>query len=109
LDVDSTIAGEFCRYLFRVGGATAALRNVFLDGLSEAAISAQMAGSSVLSTSANGASVQLQFVAGWSPVATLKIVEAARVWAAYATVEAALATITPSRRVSYGSFAGASL
>ena len=89
----ASVRREYCRRLFRVGGATAALRNAFLDGLSDAAIEAQQSGSAVLSTSKNGAAVQFQYFAGWTPAATLEYVDEARAWAACLTVEAALALI----------------
>ena len=66
---------EFCRRLFRAGGATAELRHAFLDTLSDAAIAAQTAGSAVLSTAKNGASVQFQFFAGWSPADALELID----------------------------------
>ena len=81
---------EFCRRLFRVGGATAALRHAFLDGLSDSAIQAQQTGSAVQSTSANGAQVAFQFFAGWTPDDALSLIDEARTWADAASVTAAL-------------------
>lgn len=96
------IRREFCRRLFRVGGATAQLRHSFLDTLSDAAIAAQTAGSAVLSSSANGASVQFQFFAGWTPDDALSLIDEARTWADAADVAAALALITDGPVTSYG-------
>ena len=87
---------EFCRRLFRAGGATTQLRHAFLDGLSDSAIQAQQSGSAVLSSSANGASVQFQFFAGWTPDLVLELIDEARDWADAATVTAALALIRES-------------
>ena len=84
---------EFCRRLFRVGGATAQLRHAFLDGLSDSAIQAQQTGSAVLSTAKNGASVQFQFFAGWTPDAALELIDEARDWADAVDVASALAMI----------------
>lgn len=92
---------EFCRRLFRAGGATAELRHSFLDTLADAAIAAQTAGSAVLSTAKNGASVQFQFFAGWTPSDALELIDEARDWADAATVAAALALIDPDVR-EYG-------
>lgn len=75
---------------------------MFLDGLSDAAIEAQQSGSAVLSTSKNGAAVQFQFFAGWTPAATLEYVDEARAWADCLTVAAALALIESSPVGSYG-------
>ena len=84
---------EFCRRLFRVGGATAQLRHAFLDGLSDSAIQAQQTGSAVSASSANGASVQFQFFAGWTPDDALALIDEARDWADAATATVALAMI----------------
>ena len=93
---------EFCRRLFRVGGATAQLRHAFLDGLSDSAIQAQQTGSAVLSSSANGASVQFQFFAGWTPDDALALIDEARTWADAADVAAALALLPDGPVTSYG-------
>ena len=98
---DASVRREDCRRLFRLGGATAALRHAFLDSLSDAAADARHSGSAVLSTSKNGAAVQFQFFSGWTPDATLKYVDEARAWADCATVAAALALIRDSAD-SYG-------
>lgn len=92
---------EFCRRLFRAGGATAELRHAFLDTLSDSAIAAQTAGSAVLSTSKNGAAVQFQFFAGWAPADALELIDEAREWADAATATVALALIDPDVR-EYG-------
>ena len=84
---------EFCRRLFRVGGATAQLRHAFLDGLSDSAIQAQQSGSAVSASSANGASVQFQFFAGWTPDDALALIDEARDGADAATATVALALI----------------
>ena len=84
---------EFCRRLFRINGDTAQLRHAFLDGLSDSAIQAQQTGSAVLSSSANGASVQFQFFAGWAPADALDLIDEAREWADAATATVALALI----------------
>ena len=96
------IRREFCRRLFRVGGATAQLRHSFLDTLSDAAIAAQTAGSAVLSSSANGASVQFQFFAGWQPGDALELIDEARTWADCADVATALALLPGGAVTSYG-------
>ena len=93
---------EFCRRLFRVGGATAQLRHAFLDGLSDSAIQAQTAGSAVLSTAKNGASVQFQFFAGWSPADAIELIDEARDWADAADVAAALSLIPEGSATAYG-------
>ena len=96
------IRREFCRRLFRVGGATAQLRHSFLDTLSDAAIAAQTAGSAVLSSSANGASVQFQFFAGWQPGDALELIDEARTWADCSDVATALALLPDGAVTSYG-------
>ena len=96
------IRREFCRRLFRVGGATAQLRHSFLDGLSDSAIQAQQSGSAVLSSSANGASVQFQFFADWTPDDALSLIDEARAWADAADVAAALALLPDGPVTSYG-------
>ena len=93
---------EFCRRLFRAGGATAELRHVFLDALADAAIAAQTAGSAVLSTSKNGAAVQFQFFAGWAPADALELIDEARDWADAADIAAALALLPDGPATSYG-------
>jgi len=50
-------------------------------------------GSAVLSTAKNGASVQFQFFAGWTPAAVLDYINEARDWADAATATVALALI----------------
>ena len=98
---------EFCRRLFRVGGATAQLRHAFLDGLSDSAIQAHQAGSAVSASSANGASVQFQFFAGWTPDAALALINEARDWADCADADTALALVRDDV-TSYGfRFSGA--
>ena len=93
---------EFCRRLFRVGGATAQLRHAFLDGLSDSAIQAQQSGSAVSASSANGASVQFQFFAGWTPDDALALIDEARDWADAADVASALALLPDGPVTSYG-------
>lgn len=93
---------EFCRRLFRAGGATAALRHTFLDGLSDTAIQAQQTGGSIQSTSANGASVAFQFFDGWSPDVALSLIDEARTWADCADVDTALALLPDGPVTSFG-------
>ena len=84
---------EFCRRLFRVGGATAQLRHAFLDGLSDSAIQAQQTGSAISASSANGASVQFQFFTGWAPSDALALIDEARTWADCSDAGTALALV----------------
>ena len=83
---------EFCRRLFRLGGATSALRQAWLDELSDSA-ALQQQGGAVVSTSANGASVSFQLPSNWSPDDAPALIDAARTWADCATVADALALI----------------
>lgn len=87
------IRREFCRRLFRVGGATEVLRNAFLDALADAALAAQSSGRAVQATSVAGASTTFQFFDGWEPSVALTLIDEARAWAAAADVNAALALI----------------
>lgn len=92
---------EFCRRLFRVGGATALLRNAFLDALADSALAAQVAGRSVSATSAAGTSVSFQFFSGWEPADAMATIDRARDWADCSDVSTALALI-PDDVGSYG-------
>lgn len=96
------IRREFCRRLFRVGGATAELRHAFLDGLSDSASEAQQSGSAIQSTSANGAAVTFQFFAGWTPDDAISLIDEARAWADAADVATALALIGDGPVTSFG-------
>lgn len=93
---------EFCRRLFRVGGATALLRHAFLDALADSALAAQVAGSAVSATSTAGTSVDFQFFAGWEPGDVLSVIDHARDWADCATVAAALELIGDAGVTSFG-------
>lgn len=91
---------EFCCRLFRLGGATPAARNAWLDELSDSA-ALQQQGGAIVSTSANGASVSFQLPPKWSPDDAPALIDAARAWAEAADVDAALALIGgPVRHVS---------
>lgn len=91
---------EFCRRLFRLGGATSALRHQWLDALSDSS-ALQQQGGAIVSTSANGASVSFQLPSNWSPNDAPGLLDAARAWADAADVTAALALIGgPIRYVS---------
>ena len=83
---------EFCRRLFRLGGATPALRQAWLDELSDSA-ALQQQGGAVVSTSANGASVSFQLPSNWSPDDAPALIDEARDWADAVDVAAALAMI----------------
>ena len=84
---------EFCRRLFRVGGATTVLRHSFLDSLADSALAAQASGRAVQATAAAGASTTFQFFSGWAPSDVLSLIDEARDWADAAAVDAALALI----------------
>ena len=96
------IRREFCRRLFRAGGATAELRHAFLDGLSDTAIAAQQSGNAIQSTSANGAAVTFQFFANWQPADVLDLIDEARDRADCADVATALALIGDGPVTSFG-------
>lgn len=100
--VSTPVRREFCRRLFRVGGATAALRHSFLDTLSDAAIAAQQQGAAISATSHNGASVQFQFFTGWQPADALELIDVARAWADCADVATALALLPDAAVTSFG-------
>ena len=98
---------EFCRRLFRDGGATTVLRHAFLDALADMALAAQASGRAVQATSAAGASTTFQFFAGWSPADALALIDEARTWADAADVTAALELVRDDV-TSYGfRFSGA--
>lgn len=100
---------EFCRLLFRSGGADAAARHAWLNALYDAAWSQQKDGKTLFSTSYSGVFTQFQVLSGWKPDAIINLVGEARAWADAADVTAALALIAPMRRASVGSFSGATL
>ena len=93
---------EFCRRLFRAGGATTVLRHAFLDALSDTALAAQASGRSVQATSAAGASTTFQFFSGWSPAEALALIDEARTWADAADVATALELLPDGPVMSYG-------
>lgn len=84
---------EFCRRLFRVGGATTQLRHAFLDALADSALASQVAGRAVSATSTAGTSVDFQFFAGWEPADALATIDRARDWAECSDVATALVLI----------------
>lgn len=96
---------EFCRRLFRLGGATPALRQAWLDELSDSA-ALQQQGGAVVSTSANGASVSFQLPANWSPDDAPALIDDARTWAETSDVAAALAMIGRGVRYFSPDFSG---
>lgn len=93
---------EFCRRLFRVGGATTVLRHSFLDSLADSALAAQASGRAVQATAAAGASTTFQFFSGWQPGDALELIDEARTWADCADVATALALLPGGAVTSYG-------
>lgn len=89
---------EFCRRLFRAGGATTVLRHAFLDSLADSALAAQASGRAVQATAAAGASTTFQFFSGWDPSDVLSLIDEARDWADAADVAAALELVQPDIR-----------
>ena len=91
----------FCRRLFRLGGATPALRHAWLDELSDSA-ALQQQGGAVVSTSANGASVSFQLPPNWNPDDANALIEDAYTWAEASDIAAALALLPDGPVTSYG-------
>jgi phospholipase/lecithinase/hemolysin len=102
----TAVKREFCRRLFRAGGATVGERQAFLDTLSDAAIKAQQDGKSLVATGSGGTSVQFELFLGWKPEALIELIDAARAWADLSTKDDALATITGPVRFITDDFRG---
>jgi hypothetical protein len=92
---------EFCRRLFRHGGASAETRHSFLDGLSDAALKARQDGKTLVGTASGGTSATFQSFATWRADEVLELIDAARDWADEDDVDDALVLIAPPAR-SYG-------
>jgi hypothetical protein len=84
---------EFCRRLYRVGGATPTQRVSFLDELSDAALEAQTDGKTLTATASGGSSASFMVFQAYAPADVLELVDEARAWAAAASLDAALALI----------------
>lgn len=90
----NSVQREFCRRLFRAGGASVAERQAFLDVLADAALKAVQDGRRVISTTGTGGvGTTFQLFAGFPPDALLSLIDAARAWADAADVTAALALV----------------
>lgn len=97
---------EYCRILFRVGGATPAARNAYLDTLAATALTAQNEGKTITGTASGGTSAQFMVFSAFAPADVLALVDEARAWAAALTLTAALALIPTAVRHYGARFAG---
>lgn len=84
---------EFCRRLFRAGGATPASRASFLDTLADAALEAQTEGKTLTQTASGGQSASFMVFSAFAPADVLALIAEARTWAAASTIAAALEMI----------------
>lgn len=97
---------EFCRRLFRAGGATPTQRASFLDDLADAALEAQTDGKTLTATASGGQSASFMVFSAFAPADVLALIDEARTWAAETTVTAALELIPVAVRHVGADFSG---
>jgi hypothetical protein len=89
----TSVRREFCRKIFRSGGADAAARSTYLDGLADIALKTQQSGKTLIGTASGGTSVQYQAFEGWRVDSLIEMLDQARSWILEDDVDAALELI----------------
>lgn len=98
--VSSPVLREFIRKVYRAATLAGETNDEYLDGLSDAALTALQSGKTLSASSGNGTSAAYQVFYGFDPANILEMVDQARTPCEEDTATLAIATIKQINRLS---------